>query len=236
MLLIGSVFIFFSGLFYAIFMVILYNAFYYVLNTGLGQIWIITLVAGVVTLTLGALNIKDFFFFKKGASLSIPDAKKPGIFKKMRALVKTQQITAVIIGSVVLAVTVNFYELLCTLALPFVFTEQLALSKLPQIEAYLYIFFYNVVYVIPLIIIVCIFIITLGRRKLSEWHGQLLKLLTGIMLVSFGILFIVDYKILENVLTPILMLLWSLGATTVISFVWKKFKKGTRESLQDDPL
>jgi len=218
MLLIGGVFIFFSGLLYAIFMFILFEAF--LLNRE--HVGIITIIAGSLALVLGVVNIKDFFFFKKGASLSIPDDKKPGIYKQMRNLVRNPRVSAAIIGTIVLAGTVNFYELLCTLGLPLVFTQKLALYDMSAIEYYTYIFFYNVVYVIPLIIIVLIFVFTLGKRKLTEWHGQVMKLVTGIMLASFGILFLTNYKLLENIVTPILLLVFSLVTTAVISTIWKK--------------
>jgi hypothetical protein len=179
-------------------------------------------IAGIFALSLGIINIKEFFFFKKGASLSIPDEKKPKLYKQMRTLVKNPHLTAALIGTIVLAGTVNFYELLCTLGLPLVFTNQLASYNLSSFEYYSYIIFYNIVYVIPLIIIVLIFVITLGKRKLTEGHGQVMKLVTGIMLSSFGILFLVNYQLLENVLTPILLLMFSLGGAGLIAMVWKK--------------
>jgi hypothetical protein len=88
-------------------------------------------------------------------------------------------------------------------------------------EVSTYIIFYNIVYVIPLILIVLIFIITLGKRKLSEWHGQIMKLETGIMLTLFGLIFLFDYKLLENIITPILLLIFSLLSTFIISRIWK---------------
>ncbi len=218
MLLIGGVFIFFSGLLYMLFMFILFETFILTKAYVTG----ITMVAGLLALSLGIINIKDFFFFKKGASLSIPDEKKPKLYKQMRQLVKHPKITAVMIGTIVLAGTVNFYELLCTLGLPLVFTRQLALNDLSTVEYYSFILFYNVVYVIPLIIIVFIFVITLGKRKLTEWHGQVMKLETGLMLLFFGLIFLFDYQLLETIVTPILLLLGSLAATALISFVWKK--------------
>jgi hypothetical protein len=219
MLLIGGVFIFFSGLLYMIFMFILFETFILTKT----HVAIITVLAGGIAVVLGAINIKDFFFFKKGASLSIPDDKKPKIYKQMRSLVKHPQITAVLIGTIVLAGTVNFYELLCTLGLPLVFTKQLASYNLTNIQYYSYIVLYNIIYVIPLIIIVLIFVITLGKRKLTEWHGQIMKLETGIMLFFFGLLFIIDYRLLENIIAPIVLLLSSLGATGIISYLWKRF-------------
>ncbi len=218
MLLVGGVFIFFSGLWYYLFMFVLYNT----LVVAGGFVGVLTLILGCIVVVLGAINIKDFFFFKKGVSLSIPDEKKPGLFKRMRDLVKHPEITAVVFGTVVLAATVNFYELLCTSGFPLVFTNQLRTYNLPMFDSYLYIFFYNIVYVIPLIIIVLIFVFTLGHIKISEWHGRVLKLLSGVMLVSFGALFIIDFGLLQNVVAPVLLLVFSIVFTYVISFIWKK--------------
>ena len=223
MIIIGGIFIIFSGILYAIFMFVLLGLLF-TLNQ---YLIFITMLAGSVALILGLINIKDFFFYKKGASLSIPESKKPGLYKKMRTLVKNPKITASIIGTIILALTINFYELLCTLGLPWVFTTRLEdllnTNQITLSEVTTYIIFYNIVYVIPLILIVLLFVITLGKRKLSEWHGQIMKLETGIMLTSFGLIFLFDYKLLENIITPILLLIFSLTATFIISYIWKKF-------------
>jgi len=223
MIIIGGIFIIFSGILYAIFMFVLLGLLF-TLNQ---YLIFITMLAGSVALILGLINIKDFFFYKKGASLSIPESKKPGLYKKMRTLVKNPKITASIIGTIILALTINFYELLCTLGLPWVFTTRLEdllnTNQITLSEVTTYIIFYNIVYVIPLILIVLLFVITLGKRKLSEWHGQIMKLETGIMLTSFGLIFLFDYKLLENIITPILLLIFSLTATFIISSIWKKF-------------
>ena len=229
MLLVGSIFIFFSGFFYFLFMFILVNS---LLLTN-QYINIISLLAGAVALIIGIINIKDFFYFKKGISLSIPESKKPELFKKMRNLVKTSYLPAIIGGTIFLAVTVNFYELLCTLGFPLIFTSRLAFNNLPEIQYYIYIFFYNVVYVIPLMIILFVFVITLGRRKLTEWEGKRLKLLSGIMIFSFGLLFIIDYSLLENFLTPILLLGISILATLIVSHITREYGKKLKESKKD---
>ena len=219
MLLIGGIFIFFSGFLYIIFMFVL------LATLTVFHTFVLSIAVGLITLFLGILNIKDFFFFKKGASVSIPDKKKPKLFEKMRNLVKTPHIATAIIGTIVLATTVNFYELLCSLGLPLVYVNRLTTYNLLASEYYMYILFYNIIYVIPLIIILLIFIITLGHRKISEWHGRILKLFSGIMLGSFGALFLIDYSILENIATPILLLFFALLMTIIISQIWKKIHK-----------
>ena len=45
---------------------------------------IISLIIGSIALILGVINIKDFFFFKKGVSIGIPEEKKSGIYRQMR--------------------------------------------------------------------------------------------------------------------------------------------------------
>jgi uncharacterized membrane protein len=70
-----------------------------------------------------------------------------------------------------------------------------------------------------------LFTFTLGKTKLSEWQGQQLKLVSGLMIFSFGLCFLFDYKLLENVLTPIGLLGLSVLLTVIISYLWKKYKK-----------
>ena len=224
MLLIGGVFIFFSGFIYFIFMSALLNVFLLTEN-----IDIITVLAGIIALSLASINIKDFFFFKKGVSLSIPEDKKPRLYARMRNLVKTPYLPIMVVGTVFLAIFVNTYELLCTLGFPLIFTRTLTLHMLSGFGYYCYIFFYNVVYVIPLVIIVLVFAFTLGRWKLSKWQGRMLKLVSGLMMAMFGVLFLVDYQILENVATPILLLVFSLIGTYIIGFIWKRYSSKKEE-------
>jgi len=88
----------------------------------------------------------------------------------------------------------------------------------------MYIVLYNIVYVAPLITIVLIFVLTLGKRKLNEWQGRVMKLLSGMMLTIFGIFFLYNYKLLENPITPILLVVGSAAGTCTISTIWKKLR------------
>ena len=42
------------------------------------------IILGLFALLIGVINIKDFFAFKKGISLSIPESSKPGLYKRVR--------------------------------------------------------------------------------------------------------------------------------------------------------
>jgi Ca2+/Na+ antiporter len=194
----------------------------------------ISLAVGIVAVGIGLLNIKDFFSLKKGPSLSIPEEKRSKTFKQIRKLVKSPSLLAMLGGTVFLAVSVNFYELLCTLGFPLIYTTRLMEAQLPLFNYYLYLFFYNVVYVIPLIIILVVFTFTLGTTKLTEWQVQRLKLFSGIMIFSFGLIFIINYMLLENVLTAIALPCVSIFLTVCISYIWKKYKKEPEKKLDEE--
>jgi hypothetical protein len=219
MLFIGGIFVLFSGVIYFVFMAAWLNIFLII-----GQIAAITVTAGIIAVVIAAINIKDFFSFKKGISLSIPEHAKPKLYERMRGIVRSQSLPALIAGTIALAVMANFYELLCTAGFPMVYTRVLTLHHLTAGQYYLYLALYNVVYVIPLAVIVLIITITLGSRKLTEWQGRQLKLLSGIMMLSLGILLLVRPELLNNAIAAALLLAASIAATAIVSRIVKKRK------------
>jgi thiol-disulfide isomerase/thioredoxin len=218
MILIGSIFIFFSGLIYFILMVLLLTTVKIV-----DQPFLISLIAGVAAVILGVVNIKDFFYFKSGVSLSISKENKKKLFRQMRNIIRLEYLPAMIAGTIILAITANTYELACTLGFPVVFTEFLILYEIPITQAYMYIFLYNLIYVIPLVLIVSIFVITLGKRKLSEAQGRTLKLISGLMMFSFGMVFLINASVLRNIFAAFVLLLGSIILSIAVSFIWKRY-------------
>jgi len=183
MLLIGGVFVLISGLMYFAFMAAWLNVFQV-----FGHLAWVTLAAGLLAVLVGAVNVKDFFWFQKGLTLSIPESKKPDIFRRTRAIVGADRMPAMLAATVVLAVAANFYELLCTAGFPMVFTRLLTLAELSPAGRYAYLAAYNLIYVLPLAAIVAVFAGTLGARKLTEREGRLLKLMSGLMMLGLGLL------------------------------------------------
>jgi hypothetical protein len=181
MMLVGGTFVAISGLIYFVFMAAWLNVFLLI-----GELRMVTLAAGLIAVSLAAINIKDYFWFKSGPSLSIPESKKPGMYQRMRNLVSAQSLPAMLAGTAVLAVAVNSYELLCTAGLPMVYTRILTLREADNFVYYMYLVLYNIVYVIPLLVIVMLFVLRFGSRKLGESEGRLLKLMSGMMMLGLG--------------------------------------------------
>lgn len=215
MLLIGSVFVLFSGLIYFIFMAAWLNVFLL-----MGTIRWVTIIAGIVATTMGALNIKDYFI-TGGPSLSISEKARPGLFDRMRNLLNAESLPTMLIGTVLLAIAANSYELLCTSGLPMVYTRLLTLEDLPISSYYLYLLFYNIIYVLPLLLIVTIFVTTLGSRKLQAHEGRTLKLLSGMMMFALGLLLIFAPEILGNLKVTLGIILSAL----VVAFLAYRFGK-----------
>ncbi len=186
MLIIGGIFVAISGLMYFAFMAAWLNVFQI-----FGHLAWVTLAAGALAVFVGAVNVKDFFWFEKGITLSIPETKKPDIFRRMRAILAADRLPAMLAATVLLAVAANFYELLCTAGFPMVYTRILTLADLSPLARYAWLAAYNLIYVVPLAAIVAVFTRTLGARKLSEREGRLLKLMSGTMMLELGALLLV---------------------------------------------
>jgi glutaredoxin len=219
MLVIGGIFVFFSGLIYFLFMAAWLNVFLV-----LGAVDGITLAAGIIAVAIGLLNVKEFFQVERGPSLTISAAAKPKLFERMRGLLKATDFGSLVFGTVVLAIAANTYELLCTAGFPLVYTRVLTLNNLTQTEYYLYLALYNVVYVAPLLTIVLIFTATLGRRKLTEYEGRLLKLVSGYMMLALGAILIAAPGLLSDLKAAAGIMGAAAAVTAVTAWLDKKTK------------
>jgi hypothetical protein len=217
MLAIGGIFVLFSGLMYFAFMAAWLNLFQV-----LGNLVWVTLAAGALAVFVGAVNVKDFFAFERGLTLSIPESRKPDIYRRARAILGADNLPAMVAATVLLAIAANFYELLCTAGFPMVYTRLLTLSELPPTGYYLYLALYNLIYVVPLGLIVLVFVRTMGARKLTEREGRLLKLFSGTMMLELGALLLVAPEWL-NKLTVAFGLL---GGAVAITWIAARMTRG----------
>ncbi|GAK60049.1 membrane protein, putative [Candidatus Vecturithrix granuli] len=190
-LLIGGIFVIASGIIYFLFMTAWLNIFIFV-----GYVKWLRIAVGFVAIVMGIINCKDFFFFQKGVSLTIPESAKPKLYKRMRAVIHTSAIPGVILGTIVLAVTANLIELLCTAGFPAIYTNILTTQNLSVIQYYLYLVLYNVIYVIPLAVIVGIFAWKMGGRKVTEKEGRILKLVGGLLMLALGLILLIKPQLL----------------------------------------
>jgi hypothetical protein len=208
MLIIGGVFVAFSGLMYFAFMAAWLGLF-----RVMGSLPWVTAAAGALALFIGLVNVKDYFAFKRGLTLSIPEGRQADLFQRGRRILAAGSLPAMLAATVLLAVAANFYELLCTAGFPMVYTRLLTLHAPDPASHYLYLALYNLIYVLPLMLIVLAFVRTMGARKLTEREGRLLKLLSGLMMLGLGVLLLLAPERLNNLLVAFALIASAVGLT-----------------------
>lgn len=140
------------------------------------------LVLGILIILAGLIELKDVFFPGHGFSLSIMPKEAERI-KKYVKKVSNKPTTAFGLG-----VFVALVELPCTGA---VYLAVLALMTMAGITAshLLFLVLYNLIFVLPLIIILISVTSGVSTAKFEAWrqkHKQLMRLMTGVLLLGLG--------------------------------------------------
>ncbi|EKD99955.1 MAG: cytochrome c biogenesis protein, transmembrane region [uncultured bacterium] len=137
-------------------------------------------IATVLLLFLGLINIKDYFFPKLPIHLKIPDFTKGAIQSFMeKASIPSAFIVGALVGMCAFPCTGGIYTVIIS-----------TLAATASIKFIIYLMLYNIVFVLPLIIVV--FIAT--NRNLLEKvedmehrNSRKLHLITGILMVAIAI-------------------------------------------------
>jgi len=182
MALIAGTFVLASGVIYYAFMAAWLNLF---LAVGMSRL--VWMALAVLALCIAAVNLKDALFGLRGVSLSIPAQAKPGLYARMRGITQQQALPLSLLGVALLAVVVNFIELLCTAGLPALYTAILSQQGLTPAAHYGYLGLYILGYVADDSLMVGTAVFALSHSKLSENTGRLLKLLSGLVMAGLGL-------------------------------------------------
>lgn len=181
-LLIGLIFLTVTAGVYALFIAGLFTVLSLVSFVG----WI-RLVVALVALFFGAVNIKDYFFYKEGISFTIDDAKKPGIYQRIRRVMDASQSFWGLAGAtVVMAAGVSLVEFSCTAGFPVLWTNLLTAQQVSALTFLLLLLLYMVIYQLDEMIIFFSAVYTLKASRLEEKHGRILKLIGGMLMVTLA--------------------------------------------------
>jgi glutaredoxin len=185
MALVAGTFVVASGAVYYAFMAAWLNVFLLV-----GMTAALRWALGALALAIGAINVKEFFVASGPFTLSIPAGAKPGLYARMRAVLRAERLLPSLLSVAVLAVVVNFVELLCTAGLPAIYTAVLAQQSLSATGYYAYLGLYILGYVADDALMVAVAVTALGGRRLTERGGRWLKLVSGAVMALLGALLI----------------------------------------------
>jgi hypothetical protein len=180
-ILIAGTFVLVSGIAYFAFMAAWLHVFEWI-----GYLRPVQIALGLLAITIGAIHVKDFFAFKRGVSLSIPESAKPGIYERMRRIVTAENLPAALLTTLTLAVLVNVVELLCTAGLPALYTNILSRQGYSLAGRYGYLALYIAAYMFDDALMVAAVVWSFSKFKLQETGGRWLKLVSGAVILLLG--------------------------------------------------
>jgi thiol-disulfide isomerase/thioredoxin len=198
---IGMVFITVTALVYALFIAGLFS----VLKLA-GLITWMRVVVFIVAAILGLINIKDYFWFKQGVSLTIDDGKRTGILARMRKLLDTSQSTGSLIGAtILLAAGVSLVEFSCTAGLPILWTNLLNAQGVTTATFILLLLLYLLIYQADELVLFFAAVTSLKASRVEEKHGRILKLGGGILMLTLAVVMLVNPALMNDLTSSLLV-------------------------------
>ncbi len=142
---------------------------------------IIVKVAASLAILAGIINVKDYFWYGKGFSLKIPESRK----RIIENLIKKANIPA----ALVLGFLVSMFELPCTGGVYLAILAMMA-NSVARIEAVGYLLLYNLMFILPLIVILIAIYFGMKAEHIENWRKSkrnLMKLILGLLLLGLGL-------------------------------------------------
>lgn len=207
---VGTVFLLVTSALYGLYM---FGA-YTVLDHA-GELGWVRLGVAAIALVFGVLHLKEHLTHR-GPSVTIPSARKPGLYQRMRSLARTDRSLPAVLGATVaLAVGVSLLETPCTAGLPLLWADLVAARDLAPAAVALAFTLYLTVFLLDELIVFLVAVVTLRATKLQERHGQVLQLVSGSLMVALAITMLVKPRLLESLAGT--LTLFALTALAVVA-------------------
>ncbi|PKL95564.1 MAG: hypothetical protein CVV18_05035 [Gammaproteobacteria bacterium HGW-Gammaproteobacteria-8] len=160
--------------------------------------WMYWIVAGFA-LVFGVVNVKDYFFFKKGLSFTIDDRHKPGIFRNFRELMTKGRSSLALAGATaVMASGIALIELPCTAGFPVIWSGLVSTHEVGAWGFAMLLAVYLVIYLLDELIVFGIAVVKLRIDRFEERHARILKLIGGVVMVALAIVLVTRPEIMSN--------------------------------------
>jgi glutaredoxin len=182
-LILGGTFILTSAVFYFFVLTAWLNFLLFV-----GLISWLRIIIGAVAIYAGYYNLKKFFLNKNKGCEAVNEEKRKKTFTKIREILAREKILFAFLGIIILALSVNLLELVCSAGLPAVYIQILAITDLTKWQYYLYLFLYVFIFILNEIIIFSLALFSLQLKTVSPKIMRLIGLLGGIIMLILGIL------------------------------------------------
>lgn len=185
MWILGITFLASSALVYFLFLLSWLN-----LSVFLNKVLYIRVAISFFAVLFGVLQVVNFFFKKDDGCEVVGNKNRKRIIKSIQKIIKEKSFILAILGIILLAASVNIIELLCSLGLPVMFTQILAINEVSKVGQILYSLLYVLFFMIDDIIIFIIAMKTLEIKAISNKYGKYSHLIGGLIMIIIGVLMV----------------------------------------------
>jgi len=160
--------------------------------------WMYWIVA-TFALVFGLVNIKDYFWFKRGISFTIDDKHKPGIFRQFRSLMTDGKSMLALAGATaVMASGIALIELPCTAGFPVIWSGLVSAHEVSPLTFAWLLAVYLLIYLLDELVVFGIAVVKLRIDRFEERHARVLKLAGGVIMVFLAVILVIEPEIMSN--------------------------------------
>jgi glutaredoxin len=186
----GTVFIITSGVVYFGFLAAWFNLFKFI-----GYAYWLKVIIGIVAIISGYIHIKNGLFSKGECHVTNLEQRK-SISERIKKALNEKNFGLSILGIIMLAISVNFIEVVCSAGLPAVYTNLLSTINLSFVEYYMYLLLYVIIFMIDDLLVFFIAVKTLEVTGITKKYSKWSSLIGGILIFIIGILLIFKPELL----------------------------------------
>ena len=154
-----------------------------------GTLIYIRWLIGGISIGGGLFNFNRYLKMEPGCEV-VDESKRLKIRDKLKSIYSQPVFAVAAVGIVILAISVNLVELICSAGLPVLFTQILSLNNLSETQYILYMLLYLLMFMIDDVVVFVIAMKTAELTGISTKYARNAHLVGGILMVILGLLMI----------------------------------------------
>lgn len=188
--------------------------------SGIG--WVYGFVA-LLALLFAVVNIKDYFYFQRGLSFTIDERHKPGIYRRMRSLIRDGRSTPALIGATaMMAAGIAVIELPCTAGFPVLWSALVSSREVDWPGFALLLLLYLLIYLAIEVLIFVMAVVTMRVDRFEERHGRLLKLIGGMIMLALALVLLLAPELMQDLRATVGVFVVALIATILVILLHRR--------------
>ena len=189
----GLIFILTSGVVYLAFMLTWLN-----LTSFVTKLSYLRLFVAIIALGAGIFNLNNYIksLSKNDGCEVVDEKKRKKIINRIIKITSNKKFIIAVLGIMLLAVSVNIIEMMCSIGIPLIFTQILSMNDLSGFKYMIYMLIYIFFFLLDDIVIFTISMKTLRVTGISTKYTKYSHLVGGIIMILIGILLLLKPELL----------------------------------------